>query len=476
MLGLIEPSTDQTLLPRRVNSFSLPNGFKFVVLERGVSPTVSFVTYVDVGASDEVAGKTGIAHFLEHLAFKGTESIGTKDYGREIALLNEIDDLNEQKKSITDQQKRKLSAIDEKIMSATAQAEELVISNDFSRIVQQEGGVGLNAATTIDSTQYFYNFPSNKTELWFALESERFQKPVFRQFEKEKAVVLEERKLRVDNDSVGQFLEQYLMKAFDEHPYRRPVIGFEQDIRGLSRADVMSFFRKYYRPENITFGIVGDTSVDEVRKLAEKYFGGFEAGEKSSRTIPEEPVQKQEKSLVMKLDSEPWYVEGYHVPAFGAPEYPALRLLEGVLSGGRTSRLFRSLVLDKQIALQASFSSGFPGDKYASLGLLFALPAPGKSLDSVRDALREQIETLKSEGVKPSELARIKRSLKVSYLNAFQSNETMAGFLCEFAAKTGDAKNAFRLLGALDEVKPEDVTNLARTVFVESNRTVGKIL
>uniref|UniRef100_A0A7S0BD15 Alpha-MPP n=1 Tax=Rhodosorus marinus TaxID=101924 RepID=A0A7S0BD15_9RHOD len=122
----------------RVNSFTLPNGFKFVVLERGVSPTVSFVTYVDVGASDEIVGKTGIAHFLEHLAFKGTQKIGTKDYGREIALLNEIDDLTEQKKQISDNNRRKLSAIDEKILSATAQAEELVISNDFSRIVQQE--------------------------------------------------------------------------------------------------------------------------------------------------------------------------------------------------------------------------------------------------------------------------------------------------------------------------------------------------
>jgi len=463
----------------KVKSFRLDNGAKFIVLERGVSATVSFVTYVDVGGADEEDGKTGIAHFLEHLAFKGTESIGTRDYNAEREVLDKLDDLAERRTELMKSKgnRKAVADIQNEVRDVEAQAEKFVIANDFAKIVQKEGGVGLNAATSIDSTQYYYNFPSNKLELWFALESERFAQPVFRQFEKERSVVLEERKLRVDNDSVGKFLEDLLLKAFEKHPYRRPVIGFEQDVAGLTRRDVKAFFEKYYRPQNITFAIVGDVEYGKVRQLAQKYFGKLRNAPDSDRTTIVEPAQTGERQLTMKLNAEPYYVEAYHVPGLESPMTPAIRLLEGVLSGGRTSRLFRSLIVQQQVALQASFSTGFPGDKYPNLGLLFALPAPGTPIDKLAGALRREVERVKVDGtISEAELDRVKRAIKVAYLGSFQSNEVMASYLCEYAAKTGDAKNALRALTALDSVRPDDVSRVARLIFTEENRTVGRLI
>ncbi len=227
----------------RLTEFRLDNGMKFIVLERHQAPVVSFLTYADVGGANEPDGKTGVAHFLEHLAFKGTKRIGTTNYAAEKPLLDRLDTLAAQIQSAkTNKKPVELIKLQAEFDLVEAEALKLVEQNELGRIVEQSGGVGLNANTSVDATRYFYSFPANKLELWMSLESERFLEPVFREFYKEKDVILEERRLRVDNSPIGTTIEALLGKAYNVHPYERPVIGYEQDIRNLTREDVQQFF------------------------------------------------------------------------------------------------------------------------------------------------------------------------------------------------------------------------------------------
>jgi len=462
----------------RVKTFTLENGMRFVVLERSVSPTVSFVSYADVGAVDEEDGKTGIAHFLEHLAFKGTERVGSKDYGKERQILQKIEVLELKRAEILSDthSKQALEQIQNEILNYEAQAEQLVNPNEFSKIIQKQGAVGLNAATSMDATQYFYNFPSDKLELWFGMESERFRSPVFRQFTKERDVVLEERRLRVDNSSIGKFLEEFSLTAFESHPYRRPVIGFEQDIRRLTRADLREFFQKHYTPSNLCFAIVGNVKAERVKELAETYFTGFSnTAPSANKIIPIEPEQKAQKDFSLKLGAEPWYAEGYHVPGINHPDSPSLQIASSVLSGGRTSRLYRELIEKQQVAITSFFGTGFPGDKYPNLGIFYALPAPGRSLNDLQKAGNQEMYKM-TQNVRADEVERVKKSARSSVFKVFQSNESMASILAEFAVKTGDPLNAFRNIHALELVDEREVERVCGAIFRDKNRTIGRII
>ena len=220
----IQPYIDRVV--DDVSEFTLDNGMKFIVLERHQAPVVSMMLYAKVGAVNEEDGHTGVAHYLEHLAFKGTTKIGTTDYVAEAPLLQEMDVVFDQLMAAEKaEDEETTAALRSQFDTLQAQAAEYVEQNKFGQIIEQSGGRGLNATTSADATRYFYSLPSNKLELWMSLEAERFIDPVFREFYKEKQVILEERRMRVDNSPIGQIVEKFLEVAFDEHPYRRPVIG-----------------------------------------------------------------------------------------------------------------------------------------------------------------------------------------------------------------------------------------------------------
>ncbi|MGB3559289.1 MAG: pitrilysin family protein, partial [Geitlerinemataceae cyanobacterium] len=236
-----------------VTEFTLDNGLKFIVLERHEAPVVSFITYADVGGVNEPVGQTGVAHYLEHLAFKGTQRIGTTNYEAEKPLLEQLDKLFSSIQKATEKgDEEKVQDLQAEFDRIQAEADTYAIQNQFGQIVEQSGGVGLNANTSTDATRYFYSFPANKLELWMSLESERFLEPVFREFFKEKQVILEERRLRTENSPIGKMLEVFLAAAFDVHPYKNPVIGSTEDIRNLTRQNVEDFFNTYYVPNNLT--------------------------------------------------------------------------------------------------------------------------------------------------------------------------------------------------------------------------------
>ncbi|MBD2597271.1 insulinase family protein [Nostoc spongiaeforme FACHB-130] len=472
----IQPYLDRVV--KQLTKFQLDNGMKFIVLERHQAPVVSFLTYADVGGVDEPDKKTGVAHFLEHLAFKGTQRIGTTDYKAEKPLLERLEQLDSQIRTAkAENNKADVARLQAEFKQVEAQAAKLVKQNEMGQIVEQAGGVGLNANTSTEATRYFYSFPSNKLELWMSLESERFLEPVLsREFYKEKDVILEERRLRVENSPIGLMIEKFIDAAYKVHPYRRPVIGYDEDIRNLTPADVQQFFDTYYAPNNLAIAIVGDVNPNEVKRLAQIYFGRFPSKPKPQSKIPVEPKQTKTQEVTLELPSQPWYLEGYHRPAVTHPDNAVYEIISRLLSEGRTSRLYKSLVEKQQLALTAQGYSGFPGDKYPNLLLFYALTAPGHTVDELATGLRQEIENLKTQPVTATELQRVKTQARADLLRSLDSNTGMAQLLLEYEVKTGDWQNLFKQLDEIAAVTPANIQRVAKAAFTPENRTIGKLL
>ncbi|MEH2418365.1 M16 family metallopeptidase [Nostoc sp.] len=472
----IQPYLDRVI--KQLTEFRLDNGLKFIVLERHQAPIVSFLTYADVGGVDEPDGKTGVAHFLEHLAFKGTTRIGTQDYKAEKPLLETLERLDGQIKTAkADGKKDEVARLETEFKQVESQAGKLVKPNELGQIVEQAGGVGLNANTSTEATRYLYSFPANKLELWMSLESERFLDPVIRrEFYKEKDVILEERRMRVENSPIGMMLEKFIDTAYKVHPYRRPVIGYDKDIRNLTPDDVQKFFDTHYVPSNLAIAIVGDVNAAKVKKLAQTYFGRYQPKTKAVEEISVEPPQQQTREVTLQLPSQPWYLEGYHRPAITHPDNAVYEIIGSLLSDGRTSRLYKSLVEKQRLALNAEGYSGFPGDKYSNLIFFYALTAPGHTVDELAVALRQEIDKLKTEPVAKADLQRVKTQARAGLLRSLDSNMGMAEQLLEYEVKTGSWRNLFKHLDNISAVTTADIERVAKETFTANNRTIGKLL
>ncbi|MFZ4639559.1 MAG: M16 family metallopeptidase [Nodosilinea sp.] len=471
----IQPYLDR--LTAAVSEFTLDNGMKFIVLERHQAPVISFMVYANVGAVNERDGKTGVAHYLEHLAFKGTSRIGTTNYPTEKQLLAKMDQVFDQllaADAAGDQAtKAKLQA---QMNQLAQQAATYVDQNKYGQIIEQAGGVGLNANTAADQTRYFYSLPANKLELWMSLESERLIDPVFRQFFEEKNVILEERRMRVDNSPMGTMVETFLEKAFEQHPYRRPVIGYQKDLYGATRKDIEDFYKTYYGPGNLTAVVVGDVDPRMVKQLAQAYFGRYPARPNPPTPLIKEPLQKAPRQFTLSLASEPWYLEGYHRPGMTHPDHLVYGIIDSLLVEGRTSRLYKTVVEKAQVALDIGILNGFPGDKYENIFLLYGLTAPGHDPDEIADLFRQELDRLQQEPVSLTELNRVKTNARAALLRSLDSNSGMAALLAEYSAKTGDWRNLFRDLETIDRISAVDVQRVARSLFEPKGRTVGKLL
>ncbi|MEM9264931.1 MAG: pitrilysin family protein [Cyanobacteria bacterium P01_F01_bin.13] len=471
----IQPYIDR--VANSVSEFTLDNGMKFIVLERHQAPVVSMMLYAKVGAVNESDGHTGVAHYLEHLAFKGTTQIGTRDYSAEAPLLQEMDVVFDQlmaaEKAGDEEQ---IAALRSQFDTLQAQAVEYVEQNKFGQIIEQSGGRGLNATTSADSTRYFYSLPSNKLELWMSLESERFIDPVFREFYKEKEVILEERRMRVDNSPIGQIVERFLEVAFEQHPYRRPVIGYQEDLHTATREDITQFFDAYYGPSNLIAAVVGDVDPENVKTLATAYFGRIQSRSLPPEVTVEEPAQTESRSFELVLPSQPWYLEGFHRPGINHPDHVVYSMIESILVGGRTSRMYQDMVEQSQVALNIGSANGFPGDRYDNILLLYGLTAPGHTVDEMAERMDALLTQLQKEPVTPEELERVKTQARASLLRSLDSNSGMASLLTEYEAKTDAWSNVFEELKAIEAVSAEDVQRVAQSTFIPSNRTVGKLL
>ena len=434
---------------------------------------------MNVGADREVPGITGLAHMFEHMAFKGTDKIGTTDYAAEKVALEKVEQTyaayDRERRRDVGRDEKKVAELEKAWKDAIAEADKYVVKNEFGEIVEREGGAGLNAFTSSDETAYHYSFPSNRLELWAYLESERFLHPVLREFYKERDVVFEERRMRSDSSPTGRLIEQFLGSAFIAHPYRRPVVGWASDLRAFSATDAANFYNQNYVPANLVVAVVGDVKASEVLPLVEEYFGRLPAGNKPEPLRTVEPPQNAEREVTLREATQPWFIEGYHKPDARDADEAVYDSIQDLMSNGRVSRLYRALVRDKKIAAFAGGFNDFPGPKYPNLFVFYAVPAPGHTPDEIGQAVRAEIERLKNQDISDEELKMVTTRAKADLIRQLASNEGLAQQLATMQALFGDWRELFKQVANLDKVTKADIRRVANKTFVASNRTVGKI-
>jgi predicted Zn-dependent peptidase len=474
----VSPAQDIASFEKRITVKKLPNGLTVLIMRRPEAPVFSFYTHVDAGSVQEENGITGLAHMFEHMAFKGTDKIGTTNYPAEKAALARVEKayaaFQAEDLKVTGRDPRKVTALQQEFEKAVEDAEQYVKVNEFGEIVESQGGVGMNASTDLDETAYQYSFPQNRLELWAYLESERFLHPVMREFYKERDVVTEERRMRTDSSPQGRLIEQFLASAFIAHPYGRPTLGWPSDLHAFSATDAINFFHKYYVPGNMVVTVVGDVNPATALPIIEKYFGRLPAAPVPEPLRTREPPQHELRESALTDRSQPLYLEGYHRGDFHDPDDAVYDVLSDLLSKGRTSRLYRSLVRDKQIALGAQGGS-FPGNKYPSLFFFFAVPAPGHTAKEMAAPIHEEIERLKSTDVSDEELQSIRTRAKADLIRNLGDNMGLATQLADYQAYYGDWRELFRQIDRINAVSKADIRRVANKIFMENNRTVATI-
>jgi predicted Zn-dependent peptidase len=464
---------------KRITVKKLPNGLTLMICERPEAPVFSFFTLVDAGSAQDPMRATGLAHMFEHMAFKGTDKIGTTDYAAEKLALDKVEVayaayIAERDKAVG-RDDAKLAQLEKAWKDAIAAADKFVVSNAFGKLVEQNGGEDMNAFTAYDETGYHYSLPENRLELWAYLESERFLHPVLREFYKERNVVIEERRMRTDSSPFGRLLEQFTEAAFTAHPYHRPTVGWMSDLNTFSATDAQKFFDKYYVPSNMVVAVAGDVKAAQAMPILEKYFGRLPTRPQPDETTTTEPPQNSERRVILKDRSQPIYIEGYHRPDYRSQDDAVFDAISDLMSEGRTSRLYRSLVRDKKIASYSEGFTGYPGIKYPHLFAFLAVPLPGHTPREIADAIHAEIDKLKKEDITDEELKMIKTRSKANLIRGLADNEGLATQLATYQTRYGDWRELFKSVDRIDQVTKADIRRVANDVFVDTNRTIGII-
>jgi predicted Zn-dependent peptidase len=462
---------------KKVTEFTLANGLHFVVVERHEAPVVSFNTFVNAGSLDDPGGQTGLAHMFEHMAFKGTPWIGSKNWSEEKKALDEVEQiyarLEEERRKDLRASPEKIASLESQLKAAIDKASLYVEPNAYPRIIEENGGVGLNAGTGLESTNYYYNFPANRLELWFLLESQRFLNPVFREFYKERDVVREERRMRIESNPQGKLMEALLGTAFIAHPYRQGPGGWASDIENLRLSEAEQFYKTFYVPGNITIGIAGDVNAAEVKRLAEKYFSQLPARPLPPLITTVEPRQEGPKRVEVESPSQPLMFIGYKRPNQYDKDDAVFDVITTILASGRTGILYKDMVRDKKLSLAAISAPQFPGGKYPNLFLFFLVPAMGKTVEENEKEFYSILEKFKTEKVDNETLARVKTKARAGLIRQLDSNSGLAAQLTAYSVAYGNWRKLFTSLDELNKVTAEDVQRVARKYFVPEARTVA---
>jgi len=477
LLAALAAAQDVASFQKRTTVKVLPNGLTIVLCERPEAPVFSFYTLVDTGSTQDPNGKTGLAHMFEHMAFKGTDKIGTTDWPAEKAALAKVETAYaayiEERDKPLGPDKQKLAQLEKAWEDDMAQAQQYVKPNEYDTIVEANGVEGMNASTAADSTQYFASFPSNRLELWAYLESERFLHPVMGEFYKERNVVIEERRMRVDSDPIGRLIEQFITAAYQAHPYHRPGIGWISDLNTFSATDAQDFFDRYYVPSNMVVAVVGDLKASQAMPLLEKYFSRLPSRPRPDERTTTEPAQDSERRVVLRQTAQPFYLEGYHRPDYRSPDDAVYDAISDLMSEGRTSRLYRALVRDKKIASYSAGFSGLPGEKYPHLFAFYAVPLPGHKPQEMGDAIHDEIGRIQKQDISDEELQMIKTRAKANLIRGLADNEGLAQQLATYQLRYGDWRELFHSVDRIDKVSKADIRRVANQTFAENNRTVG---
>ena len=463
-----------------MQEFTLPNGLRFLVVERHQAPVFSFFTVVNSGSVNDAVGTTGIAHMMEHMAFKGSEVVGTTDFRAEKPLLDAEDAawfaLHGEQRRGAHADSAKLRQLADSFAAAQKAAGKYVVTNEATQVIERAGGQEINAFTAEDITAYFYSLPSNRLELWAAMHGATLVDPVFREFYKERDVVYEERRMRTESSPIGRLFNEFITTVYTAHPYGFGGIGYPSDLKNIDRKEGEEFFRRNYVAKNITITVVGDVTVAKVRQLAEKYFGAVSDAPAPPPIETEEPAQIAERRVIMEDKAQPVVIVGWHIPAASDPSYAAYKAAADLLGGGRWSRLYKSLVKEKKVCAQAGCGTGEPGEKYPSLFTMFLVPAKGQEPEAVeQEAYRVIEEATTTKPFTDEELDGYKVRVRAEKIGAVAENSQLAGELSQSQALYGDWHEFFREQERLQSLKPADLAAAIRSALVRSNRTVAYI-
>lgn len=417
-----------------VHEITLNNGMRFLILPRQGAPVFTGYVRVLVGGYDETPEKTGIAHMLEHMAFKGTREIGTRNFVEEqkqiVALEKIVGEL-------ASAQGATREALLKEFENTQKQASQYVIQEDFSKIYSRNGGADLNANTSQDLTTYLVSLPSNKLELWAMLEAQRFINPVFREFYMERDVVMEERRMRVEDSPFGSAYEEFMQMAFAKSPYRNPTIGYGKDIQNLTATDMQTFFESHYSPENMVGAVVGNIDVQEAEKVIRQYFEKIPQRKLAAKPDFVEPAVKPQQRVITKK-SNPIVMIGFQKPTIPNNDDFAFDLLDGVLCSGLTSRLQQRLMLKDKIANQLECNSSTPGTRSQNLYFIYATLLPGKNSDQFLKALYEELDKIAAGDLQEEEIKRSRKNLLANTFFSLEENEELANLLSYYEIITGD--------------------------------------
>lgn len=466
-------------LEDKVIEHTFKNGLKLLMVERHSSPTVSAWIRFRVGSVNERSDERGIAHLLEHMLFKGTTTLGTRDYVAEKPLLERIEGTAQ--KLLAEQSKgakadgTKLKRLQQELTDLEKQAQRYVVKDEFFDLYARNGGSGYNAFTSKDGTTYLISLPANKLELWAAVESDRMRNPVLREFYSERSVVMEERRRSYDAEPGAKLWETFIANAYNAHPYGQPIIGWMSDLEQLSRTKAERFLKQFYAPTNAVIAVVGDIEPKAVIALVERYFGNLPPGTPVPEVTVTEERQRGERRVEILGDAEPELVIGFHKTALGAKDDEVFDVIRAILGQGRTSRLYRTLVLEKQLATTVSVFDA-PGNRYPNLFVLHATPRAPHTVAEVEQALLAEVERIKREPVTPRELQQILNKLEFEEARRMSTNGGLARNLTEYEATAGSWRFLTSYRAKIEKVTPADLQRVASRYFTRENRIVGTLV
>ncbi len=464
-------------LEESVFTTSLSNGIKVILLNRGYTPTLALNISFKVGSVEESYRTMGVAHLLEHMLFKGTDRIGTRDYKKEKKIMDRIEAIGSTLDilRLRNPRNERIPVLEKKLKALEKEQDQYIINSPYDKIYSSEGGVGLNASTSRDKTEYYVELPASRLELWASLESERLRNPVLRQFYLERDAVLEERLRSYDSNGVSALFEKFIAEAFIAHPYRHPIIGWQSNIRTLSITDVRRFYNSHYIPSRMTITIVGRQDTAKTLKILQKYFGPMERYPGPPDVTVVEPAQKGERRFELKFEANPYLVIGWHKPTSPSRDDYVCDVIAELLAGGRSSRLYKTLVLEKKIASTIGSWNGFPGARYDNLFVITAAPRKGQDLSSLEQGIYDELERLKKD-LRQEELDRVLNRMEASFIFDLDSNKGVAGLLSYYQTVLGDWHYVTGYLKILKSVSRQDVREAIDRYLIKDNRTVGYLI
>ena len=467
---------------------TLANGMKLLMVERHDEPTVAGGWVAHVGSSNERPGITGIAHLFEHMMFKGTETIGTTDYQKDLEILAEQEKVRDQMREeeakmraayrrgdVDDLMKPesktpRWNELNQRFKELIDEERKVLVKNEFDQVYTKAGGSGMNAYTTQDRTAYFITVPANKLELWMWMESERIRHPVFREFYAERDVVFEERRMRTESTPLGKFEEEAEAMFWQSAPYSWPVLGWPSDVSSISKAQADEFYSIYYSPQNITLILVGDFKADDAVPLAEKYFERIPRGKKSPPDVLTlEVKQVAEKRMNAEADTNPLADLNWHTVPFGHRDSYPLQVLAQLLST-RTGRLYKGLVLGSGVATDVYADQD--SRKWAGMFNAGGEARDGRTPEEVEQGIYAEIEKLKKDPVPAGELQKVKNEFAAGEYRRLSANAPILMELLQYEGE-GDWHEINDEGPKIQAVTAADVQRVAATYFTRENCVTG---